>query len=155
MKRVKIESKFQATPLWKRFFSYVVDIFLINLIVSIPFAGYCESRFGGVRDVFFGGKSNGGLLIVSFLILFLILFYFVIMEYKTGQTIGSMIFGIYAISLIGKNMAFGQAFIRNILMPFPIVLLIDSLYMIFKGGNRRLFEVFSATAVVEKGVVLK
>ena len=155
MKRVKIESKFQATPLWKRFFSYVVDIFLINLILSIPFAGYFESRFGGVRDVFFGGKSNGGLLIVSFLILFLILFYFVIMEYKTGQTIGSMIFGIYAISLIGKNMAFGQAFIRNILMPFPIVLLIDSLYMIFKGGNRRLFEVFSATAVVEKGVVLK
>ncbi len=155
MKRVKIEAKFQPASLLKRFFAYIIDIFLINFIVSIPFASYFENKFSSPKDILLGSKTDGSLFFISFLILVLVLFYFVIMEYKTGQTIGSMVFGIYAVSITGKKLAFGQSIIRNILKPFPIVLLVDSFYIFFKGEGRRLFEVFSATATVERGVLIK
>ncbi len=155
MKRVKIESKFQDSSLWKRFFAYFLDILLINIVVSIPLASYFESKLGSARDIFFGSRADSGFFLASFLIVILVLFYFTLMDYKTGQTIGGMIFGIYAVSLLGKKMTFGQALIRNLLTPFPIVLLVDSLYMFFKGGRRRLFETFSMTASAERGVAAR
>lgn len=152
MKSVKIENKFQDASLWKRFSAYVLDLLLINFIVSIPFANYFGSKVGSVSDLLFGSRTDSGFFLVSFLIIVLVLFYFVIMDYKIGQTIGMMIFGIYSISLVGKRIGFGQAFTRNLLTPFPIVLLVDSFYMFFKGGRRRLFETFSITASVERRI---
>ena len=91
----------------------------------------------------------------SLIIIVLQLFYFTILEYKLQQTIGKTLLNLYVKSTINNELTFIQVLLRNITKPFGIILLIDVIYMIYKKGNQRLFEVLSNTQVVEKGVVIK
>src|SRR3989344_5450695 len=89
--------------------------------------------------------------IIYLIIVLLTLLYFVILEFKYEQTIGKMFFDIYVASEKG-DLSMQQIILRNITKPFSIVFIIDVAYMLFKRYNQRLFEVFSNTLVVEKGV---
>lgn len=152
-KTVGVFSRPVPASYWKRFLAYVIDMLLVNLAVSIPFSKYF-TKFEDNLDLILG-SSNPSLFWLSVLAVLLIMFYFILLEYKTGQTLGKMLLNIYSVSLMGKKMGFNQAVIRNLTKPFPIVLLVDVAYMFFKGERRRLFEVFSGTAVVERGIVIK
>src|SRR3989344_2857548 len=100
-------------------------------------------------------STDSRLTFLTFVVVISILVYFSVLEYKIRQTLGKIIMGIYVISLSDKELRFSQALLRNITKPFSIVLLVDVIYMFFKGGNQRLFDVFSRTAVVEKEMIVR
>lgn len=152
VKRVKLTNKYIPASLWRRFLAFIVDMFVVNLVVSLPFHGYLR-KIGSLSILF--GSNDKGLTIISFLIVILLLFYFSFLEWKLGQTFGKMLFNIYVIPTNSKILTFNQSFLRNVTKPFSIVLLVDVVYMFFKRGNQRLFEVFSRTAVVEKEIKLR
>jgi len=70
------------------------------------------------------------------------------LEYKIGQTLGALIFKLRARSL-GKSMSFSQAFLRNITKMSVVLLLIDSVNILFSEKKQRYFEVLSKTVTVE------
>ncbi len=153
VKTAKILMKAKAAPLWKRFFAYLIDFFLVNIIVSLPFSKYL-TNFSNKLDIILG-TNDKGLLAISFVVILSVLFYFVYLEFSLNQTVGKMLLNIYVVSVDGNKLKLSQAFVRNLIKPFPIVLLVDVLYMFFKRSNQRLFEVFSATSVVEKEMIVK
>jgi len=152
VKTLKLETKYSQAPLFKRFCSYLVDIILVNLVISLPFYKYLRS-FNDVSTIINGNEK--GLSFIAFLIALSLLLYFTILEWKIGTTLGKAIFGLNVISLRKKELNFIQTLISNLTIPFSIVLLVDVLYMFFKNSRQRLFETFSGVLVVEKGVVLK
>ena len=151
-KSVKLTSNLNNTSFLKRFLAYLTDIFIVNLIITLPFRRYLANISN--IDFLFSPRDHD-LLLISLFIIIVLIFYFSFLEYKTGQTLGKMIMNIYAVSVIDKKLNLSQAVLRNITKPFPIVLLVDVAYMFFKGENRRLFDVLSGTAVVEKEIILK
>lgn len=153
VKSVKLVNQYVSAPLWRRFFAYIIDLVVVNIIVTIPFRGYL-SKFSNNLNLLFGSNDRG-LTYITVLIVLTLIFYFAVLEYKIRQTLGKIIMNIYVISLSNKEISFSQILLRNLTKPFPIVLLVDVSYMFFKGGNQRLFDVFSRTAVVEKGFVVK
>ena len=153
VKSARLINKLQPASLWQRGFAYIIDMIIINLVVSLPFINYFN-KFDDNLSILFG-SNDPDLFWISLLIVLLVLVYFVILEFKTNQTIGKMIFNIYSVSIVSKKMIFNQSLIRNLIKPFPIVLLVDVAYMLFKGDKRRLFEVFSGTMVVKKEVMIK
>lgn len=145
MKGVKQFSRTPA-PCWKRFFAYLLDMILINLITVVPFKSSLEQY--SQYSISFGTTGDSKVIAISVLIVLLTLFYYVILEYRLRQTFGKMLFKIQVASK-EKGLTLQQVFIRNVTKPFPILLFVDTLYMFFKKTNQRLFEKFSNTEVVE------
>lgn len=152
VKSAKIVDKSIPASLWKRAFAYFIDIIAVNFVLSLPFRNYF-GKFQNLNFVF--GSVDPALFWLGIFFVIMIIFYFTILEYKLGQTLGKMVVNIYVVSSVGKELKLSQILIRNLLKPFPIVLLVDVLYMVFKGGNQRLFDLFSGTIVVEKEVSVK
>ncbi len=152
-KTVKIVNKYKPASKLKRFFAYLIDILTVNLIISIPFGDYLNKYGNNIGSLLL--VEDKGLFAISIFTFIAVLLYFSYLEYKTSQTLGKMIMNIYTINTAEKELSFNQCLLRNITKPFPIILLVDVVYMIFKGANQRLFEVFSNTSVVQKEAVLK
>ena len=152
-KSAKLINKYVPVSLWKRFIAYLIDVIVVNLVVSLPFYSFL-SNFKDNPMVLFT-STDSRLTFLTFVVVISILIYFSVLEYKIRQTLGKIIMGIYVVSLSDKELRFSQALLRNITKPFSIVLLVDVVYMFFKGGNQRLFEVFSRTAVVEKEMIVR
>jgi len=153
VKTAKIVNKYKPAPFWKRFFAYIIDIILVNLIISLPFRDYF-SKFSSNLEILFGATDKN-LFLITFIVVMAVIFYFSVLEYKTNQTVGKMLMNIYVVSATGNKITFTQAFLRNLIKPFSIVLLVDVAYMFFKRTNQRLFDIFSQTAVVEKEVSIR
>lgn len=153
IKSVRFVNKDKPASLWKRVFAYIIDILMINLVVGFPFRNYLYKFNHNLSFLF--GKVDTGLFFVGIFFVVMMLAYFVAFEYLLHQTFGKMVMRIYVVSSTGKELRFSQIFVRNFLKPFQIVLLVDVLYMIFKGGHQRLFELFSRTIVVEKEIGIK
>jgi len=150
VKNLQYKIKNHPASYWKRFVAYMIDVFIIYLIIVIPFGDHLK-KFDNTFTFLQADKS---LFFISLIIVLLTLLYFVILEFKYKQTIGKMFFDIYVASEKG-DLSLQQIILRNITKPFSIVFIIDVAYMLFKRNNQRLFEVFSNTLVVEKGVALK
>jgi len=86
----------------------------------------------------------------------LALFYFAILEYKLGQSIGKIFMNIKVIS-ITKKLLFWQCIGRSLfLLPvFPFFLLwaIDPLFLFFNKKGQRLSEFLTKTKVVEDYII--
>ena len=148
MKTVRIQNKDYNAPIWKRALAYIIDSLILNLVVILQF----NSSFEKISLL--KPEINAGIVMTSSIIIILQLFYFTILEYKLQQTIGKALMNLYVKSTT-KELKFTQILLRNITKPFGIILLIDVIYMIYKKGNQRLFEVLSNTEVVERGVELR
>ncbi len=152
VKSLKFVNKNVPVPFGRRFIAFLIDFIVVNLVVGLPFYPYLI-KFDSFSSII---NSNDYVFnILAFVLGLSLVFYFSILEYKTGQTLGKAIFGIYVIPLVNKQLTFSQILLSNLTIPFSIVLLVDVLYMFFKGNNQRLFETFSGVIVVSKGVVLK
>ncbi len=152
VKAAKVINKYKPASFLKRFLAYLIDFILVNLVVSLSFSKHI-SKFNAFEIL--KGVSDKTLLIASFVVIISALIYFIFLEYKLSQTFGKMLLNIYVVSVDGNKLKLSQSFVRNLIKPFPIVLLVDVLYMFFKGTNQRLFEVFSATKVVEKEMIVR
>ena len=57
VKTAKVFNKYKPASLWKRSFAYLIDILLVNLVVSFPFKGYLE-KFTENFDILLGGMTK-------------------------------------------------------------------------------------------------
>lgn len=148
MKEVKLKLVKEPASFFKRALAYIVDMILINFVVVLPFRAQLEQHTS--YSLMLSRTGDSSLTSITIVIVLLSLFYFVVMEYKVGQTFGKMLMNLYVNN--GRSKKYkataGQVFLRNLTKPFPVVLAIDTAYMFFKRGNQRLFEKFSGTDVV-------
>ena len=47
---VKLKVKFSPASLWKRAVAYIIDVFVINLVVVMPFQKVLEGLTNGMED---------------------------------------------------------------------------------------------------------
>lgn len=138
-----------TAPLWKRTFAYLVDLFMINLIVVLPFKSYLDNQIQSEKILFYSSTAIFYKIFIAVLAIMVIsILYWALLEYFLSQSIGKMLFGINVISLEG-TLKFSQALLRNFTKFSTPILLIDSLYML-KGRGMRFFEKLSKTKVVER-----
>ena len=130
---------------WKRVFALLVDLAVVDLIITRPLSRLISGRIDEFSDLL---NFSFELVVVSFVIGLFAVFYWAILEYKIGQTLGALIFKLRARSL-NKSMSFSQAFLRNATKMSVVLLLIDSVNILFSEKKQRYFEVLSKTVTVE------
>ncbi len=158
---MKLKVKFFPASLWKRALAYIIDVFVINLIIIMPFQKLLEGLGKG-----FSGKGLfetykfllssqtqlqtvlPRLFLIFLIISVLSILYWAILEYKLGQSVGKILFNIYVKSQT-KQLTFWQCFLRNVTKVSTFPLILDASYMIFTRGYQRFFEKMSKTFVAE------
>lgn len=156
---MKLKVTFFPASLWKRAFAYIIDSFVINLIIIMPFQklledlgkGFSDKGFFEVYKILYQSdlKSIMPKLFFMFTIISLLsVLYWAILEYKIGQSVGKILFNIHVKSQTEK-LTFWQCFLRNITKVSTLPLILDASYMIFTKGYQRYFEKVSKTFVVE------
>ncbi len=151
----------KRVSLWRRGFAFVIDIFIVNLLVSLPFRNKINELVGDMGDKgiletynYISGISsaelNQLLFIISIISVFATYIYFVALEYKLGQTLGKMIVKIMVKS-DEKKLRLRQILIRNItkslaLTNLSLLFLIDLFYVLY-SGNKRWTEKWSKTYI--------
>ena len=130
---------------WKRVFALLVDLAVVDLIITRPLSRLISGRIDEISDLL---NFSFELVAISLVIGLFAVFYWAILEYKIGQTLGALIFKLRARSL-NKSMSFSQAFLRNATKMSVVLLLIDSVNILFSEKKQRYFEVLSKTVTVE------
>ena len=91
--------------LWKRIAALITDLLIINLVIAFPFQGILEKiiptglSMSDLSDYLSSNPKVASLASSIIIIIgILAMIYFSIMEYKTKQTIGKKLFGIFVVS---------------------------------------------------------
>ena len=155
---------FKISLLSKRFFAFLIDFFLLNIIIVQPLSLRIQSivpegtAFGDLYSYF---NQNPTLLseanVISLLIIVLFFLYFFLLDWLLGQTLGKKIMGLAVVSngnflyvSYGKKVTVLQAFVRNLallpLFPFVILWIVDPFYLVWKG--KRLSDRYTKTDVI-------
>jgi len=145
--------------IWKRLLAFLIDLAVLEFIVFFPFNRLLRSAMPknmGIKESynFFLHSGPGSMMAtLSIIISFIALLYFVLLEYKIGQTIGKIMLNLYVVGE-EKEIKAWQAIVRSMflipLFPFMALWIIDPVYLAFIGKNKRLSEVLSKTKVVER-----
>ena len=148
---------------WKRLFAFIIDMFIINLILWMPFRGKIEMvmpknmDFGQALE--FSASNPGVTSVLSFMIIIMgliALLYFALLEYKLGQTIGKILMKIFVIS-DKKRLGFFQALVRSMylifIFPFWLLFIIDPIFLLLNKNHQRLSEILSKTRTVQDYVM--
>ena len=150
------------TPLWRRVFAYIIDVFIITLLIETPFNTLLKKVVGGASTKSFSELysylllnplTSNVLLLTTLFIAVLSLLYWSVLEYKFGQTIGKMLLKIYVISEKGK-LTFRQCIIRNIAKLSSILIIIDSIPLLKPINTQRYSERYAKTRVIDKTMVI-
>lgn len=161
---MKLKVKFFPASLWKRAFAYVIDVFVINLVIIMPFQKVLEDLGKGFADKGFFetykllAQSELQSILPKLFFIFTIIsllsvLYWAILEYKIGQSVGKILFKIH-VKPQTKVLTFWQCFLRNVTKISTLPLILDASYMIFTRGYQRYFEKLSKTFVVEPRLTL-
>lgn len=140
--------------LWRRYLAFLIDFVVIYFVVIIPFKPFLSS-FPQAKDIsqFYNLFSSEKLIAlkplfyISLVIAFLTIFYWAILEYKTGQTLGKKLLNI-KVNSKENELTFWQCFLRNISKINTLFLILDVFYMWYYQTNQRYLEVLSKTEVV-------
>jgi len=145
---------FSPRILFKQIRSSLIDFLIIEFLFVAPFGGILskvvpKNAFTAVNTISRADLQT--LTLVMLLITVLILAYFLISEYKLGQSLGKFILNIHIIS--EKPIRLWQIFVSNLLMipffPFVLLWLVDPIYAVFSKENQRLLEKWAKLKVVE------
>ena len=148
---------------WKRILAFLADLLIVNLVLFFPFKKIIQEsmpELGSYSEVYNFLMSNQNyvaiLTMVSFVMAIFALLYFVIMEYKIGQTPGKMFFNVSVISDT-KKLSVWQSLLRSLFIipvfPFFLLWIVDPLFMFFTKSNQRLSEILSKTRTVERYII--
>ncbi len=129
---------------WRRIFAFFLDLAVVDLIITRPLSGLISENFNEFSDFL---NFSFELVVVTFLIGVFAVLYWSILEYKIGQTLGALVFKLRAKSL-NKSMNFSQAILRNLTKISVVLLLIDSINVLYSEKRQRYFEVLSKTVTV-------
>lgn len=130
-------------PIWKRALAYFFDLLIINLFVITPLSPIINKQKFNIAQI--SAEIPKELTIVLIVILSLSLFYWIALEYLLQQSIGKYLMKIK----LENTPTLHQVILRNLTKPFPLILLIDTLYMTTTKEKVRLFEKWSHTRVIE------
>ena len=144
--------------LFRRFFAFVIDLLVIDLVIFFPFRGILEKTMpkASYKEAYQFLISNPGYSkLISIIMVaagILSIFYFALLEYKLNQSIGKMFLGVFVKNEL-KEKRFWQYLVRSMfLLPiFPFILLwiLDPIFMFFTKNNQRLSEILSKTRTVQ------
>lgn len=142
----------------KRAIAFIVDIFIVNLIIISPFKSILSSlipsaSFSGLQDYFIQNPDiTSAIYFITIIITMLVILYFALFEYKLNQTPGKIMMNLQVHSL-AKDLRFWQCLVRSLFLipffPFMLLWVIDPIYTFFNKDNQRLTEKLSKTKVVE------
>jgi len=143
---------------WKRLLAFLIDYMIVSIIITVPFDNLINkliptNDFAALVSLI---ETNSlplfSIFTISFISAIIGTLYFIILDYKLNQTIGKMIMNIF---VTPTKITKSQAVIRSLgaffMFTFPIMTLIDGIYVYFNKGQR-LFEKLSNTKTVEKKV---
>ena len=133
--------------LWKRIIAYLIDLLVISFVIMTPLMRFSEQP-NSFSEIFTSITSQETIM-VSIIVSLLSLFYWSFLEYKFGQSVGKIIMKLSVRSSLRKKLTFTQTTIRNITKLSTILIILDTLYMLYKKGNQRYFEIISKTKVIE------
>lgn len=127
-----------------RFVAWLIDFLIISIITgSIISAAVGQVEFNLENDMFWATSTN---YIPTSVVFFL---YWVILEYKTGQSVGKKILNLKTVNMEGKKPDLGGvilgSFGKSFLLPIDVIL-----GWIFTNQNRqRIFNRLGKTIVIK------
>ena len=124
-----------------RFGAYLVDTFLLNLVVLYPLEKFLSSYADFSLSVI-----DMRLLLVLLFVVVLSWCYWTVMDFYFSRTLGKMFFGLRVVTKSGK-LSFSQAFLRNVTKPFSVLLLFDSWKLFVRSQKMRYTEEVTSTWV--------
>ena len=134
--------KKEVASFTRRVFAYLIDLFIINILILRPFKLFLTTpKFG----LFAFSKE---LMIVGVSVSILTLLYWALLEYTVRQSLGKMITRIY-VAPLKKQLTLTQCLIRNVTKIVSIVLFLDVLYAFINKTHQRYFEILSNTEVLK------
>ena len=144
-----------ASPFWKRLVAYIIDVFIISIIIVTPFMNKFESiepssifeLFSSISTMF-----SKEIILASTIIAILTLFYWSFLEYKFGQTVGKVLMRIQVSSVNRKKLTLSQIITRNVTKLSTFLLILDTIYLLIKKKDQRFSETFAKTTVVEEKI---
>ncbi|MEK6904657.1 MAG: RDD family protein [Nanoarchaeota archaeon] len=146
MKADKI-MKTNPASLWMRISAYLIDILLLAVVLypirSLNIDYYSSFLHAASKSPLLAWN----LFAISMITALIILFYFSLLEHKTGQTLGKLLMKIMVVSK-NKRMTFGDALLRNVSKIHLIFLLADCLNILINRSNQRYLEKYSNTEVI-------
>ena len=128
---------------WKdRFFAWVVDFVIISIIsTSIFFISFLY-----LDDNFESFISNDGMFIPTSIMFFT---YWVILEYKTGQTIGKKMFNLKITNIQGEKPNLLEVIISSFGKSFILPIDIIAGWILTNDKRQRVFNKLGNTVVVK------
>lgn len=137
--------------------AFIVDMICTWAFLVWPFVGLIEravSTKGFAATISFLSEHPQtvfSLNVISLFVSFMIISYFVLLQYVTGQTIGMLMFSLRVITL-NHTLHWWQCIARNLFLipffPFPILVLTELATLGWSKGEVRFLERISQTRTV-------
>ncbi|MBS3171843.1 RDD family protein [Candidatus Woesearchaeota archaeon] len=141
---MKLKKIVAPVKLWKRIVAYLIDVIIVNLIIVYPFRDF----FGNFENDIIVKEIGPEIFMVFFIISILTILYWALLEFFLKQSIGKALLNIYVRST-EKELKFWQCIVRNLSKINTLLLIIDSLNIIFRKDYQRYLEKISNTEVVD------
>lgn len=133
-------------PVWKIAAAFLLDLLLLGLVVAAQFEELLSEAPHRVS-----GRLGRAAEASAAAVMLLMMAYFVIFDWLLGQTVGKIVASIRVVGERGKP-AFWQCLARNLmfvpLFPFPLLWILDPLFLLFSADRRRLSDRMSRTVEV-------
>lgn len=134
---------------WKRFASFLVDSLILSTIITKPLSKLIDKNTPqNLTDLL--SIDLGNIFLVASIISVINFIYWVSLEYKIQQTLGGLIFSISTGAEKGK-LTLTQTILRNITKLSSILLVIDSIGILFSKKRQRFTERLTKTITLENG----
>lgn len=146
--RALAESYLAAVPLrqpphFRRLLAKIVDIVIVLLLpFTVLLVWWTTSAHQPSQPVWIAFAA-------AYLItLGISLWYPILAEYSSGQTLGKHLFGLQVVTEKGTRIGLGPAIVRYLPVLFQVAI-IDALFALFTDRRQRAFEMLSKTRVVD------
>lgn len=143
------ERRIRYAGFWQRGVAFAGDCGLL-LLCALP--AMAVALFSNLRLTEPGPGSAGSLIAVSLVgcvVFGLFVFYFPLLEWRFGKTLGKHLLGLRAVRESGAPMSLGQAFVRRLSLYFEL-LVIDALFIPFTERKQRALDVVARTVVAHE-----
>ncbi|MBW3014857.1 RDD family protein [Candidatus Woesearchaeota archaeon] len=156
VKKLKLAKDAVIAPNWKRILAFIIDYLIIDLVVLAPFKLHIERLVptGSPWTATPSPVVASEMIFIAGIVLVLIMAYFTFLEFFLKQTPGKMLFNLYVVSEVKKELGFWRILLSNFtffpLIPIVAVLwIVDPLTMLFSAKHQRMLEKLTKIMVVE------
>lgn len=136
---------------WRRLVAFIGDVGLL-MVCSIPVATLAVLAGTGLPERI---ERPDDLMTLATILLFgcagfgLVVFYFPLLEWRFGKTLGKHLMGLRAVRENGAPLGLGRAFVRRLSLFFDL-LVIDALFIPFTDKKQRALDIVAKTVVARE-----